>query len=48
MIYSQQTMDLGNTLEDAALGTRVTNFAEDVGEGIPAFHEQRSPRFRAA
>ena len=45
MMYKQQSMDLENALEDAALGTLVTNYTEDVKEGIKAFHEKRPPRF---
>jgi 2-(1,2-epoxy-1,2-dihydrophenyl)acetyl-CoA isomerase len=45
MMYKQQAMDLENALEDAALGTLVTNYTEDVKEGIKAFHEKRPPRF---
>src|SRR5499427_542916 len=46
MMYKQQTMDLENALEDAALGTLVTNYCEDVKEGIAAFHEKRKPNFK--
>jgi enoyl-CoA hydratase/carnithine racemase len=46
MMYKQQTMDLENALEDAALGTMVTNYCEDVKEGIAAFHEKRQPKFQ--
>jgi enoyl-CoA hydratase/carnithine racemase len=46
MMYKQQTMDLQNALEDAALGTMVANYCEDVKEGIAAFHEKRPPHFR--
>ena len=45
MMYKQQTMDLENALEDAALGTLVTNYCEDVKEGIASFHEKRPPNF---
>ena len=45
IMYKQQTMDLENALEDAALGTLVTNYTEDVKEGITAFHQKRPPRF---
>jgi enoyl-CoA hydratase/carnithine racemase len=45
MMYKQQSMDLENALEDAALGTLVTNYTEDVKEGIKAFHEKRPPKF---
>ncbi|HKV38220.1 MAG TPA: enoyl-CoA hydratase/isomerase family protein, partial [Blastocatellia bacterium] len=34
MMYKQQTMDLENALDDAALGTMVANYCEDVKEGI--------------
>lgn len=46
MMYKQQTMDLENALEDAALGVMVTNYCEDVKEGITAFHEKRTPKFK--
>ncbi|HWX54537.1 MAG TPA: enoyl-CoA hydratase-related protein [Verrucomicrobiae bacterium] len=46
MMYKQLTMGLDNALEDAALGTLVTNYTEDVKEGIAAFHEKRPPRFK--
>jgi enoyl-CoA hydratase/carnithine racemase len=46
MLYKQQTMDLDNALEDAALGTMVVNYCEDVKEGIAAFHDKRKPEFR--
>jgi enoyl-CoA hydratase/carnithine racemase len=46
MMYKQQMMDLENALEDAALGTLVTNYCEDVKEGIAAFHEKRKPNFK--
>lgn len=46
MMYKQQTMDLENALEDAALGTMVANYCEDVKEGTAAFHEKRQPVFR--
>jgi 2-(1,2-epoxy-1,2-dihydrophenyl)acetyl-CoA isomerase len=46
MMYKQQTMDLENALEDAALGVMVTNYCEDVREGISAFHEKRKPNFK--
>ena len=46
MMYKQQTMDLENALEDAALGTMVVNYCEDVKEGIAAFHEKRKPAFK--
>jgi enoyl-CoA hydratase/carnithine racemase len=46
MMYKQQTMDLENALEDAALGTMVTNYCEDVKEGIASFHEKRPPNFK--
>jgi 2-(1,2-epoxy-1,2-dihydrophenyl)acetyl-CoA isomerase len=45
MMYKQQTMDLENALEDAALGTMVVNYCQDVKEGIAAFHEKRKPKF---
>jgi enoyl-CoA hydratase/carnithine racemase len=44
-MYKQQTMDLENALEDAALGTMVVNYCNDVKEGIKAFHEKRQPKF---
>lgn len=46
MMYKQQTMDLENALEDAALAIMVTNYCEDVKEGTTAFHEKRKPRFK--
>ena len=46
MMYKQLTMSLDNALEDAALGTMVANYAEDVKEGIAAFHEKRPPNFK--
>ena len=45
MMYKQRTMDLENALEDSALSTLVTNYTDDVKEGIRAFHEKRPPRF---
>ncbi len=46
MMYKQLSMSLDNALEDAALGTMVANYTEDVKEGIAAFHEKRPPKFR--
>lgn len=46
MMYKQQTMDLANALEDAALSVMVTNYCDDVKEGIAAFHEKRKPDFK--
>jgi len=46
MMYKQQTMDLENALEDAALAVMVTNYCEDVKEGTAAFHEKRKPEFK--
>jgi 2-(1,2-epoxy-1,2-dihydrophenyl)acetyl-CoA isomerase len=46
MMYKQLTMSLDNALEDAALGTMVANYTEDVKEGIAAFHEKRPPEFK--
>jgi enoyl-CoA hydratase/carnithine racemase len=46
MMYKQMSMDLDNALEDAALGTLVTNYCEDVKEGTAAFHEKRKPDFK--
>lgn len=46
MMYKQQSMDLENALEDAALGTMVVNYCEDVKEGTAAFHEKRKPKFQ--
>ncbi|MFN8001644.1 MAG: enoyl-CoA hydratase-related protein [Acidobacteriota bacterium] len=46
MMYKQQTMELENALEDAALGTMVVNYCEDVKEGTTAFHEKRKPEFK--
>jgi 2-(1,2-epoxy-1,2-dihydrophenyl)acetyl-CoA isomerase len=45
MMYKQQTMELENALEDAALGTMVVNYCADVKEGTAAFHEKREPKF---
>ena len=46
MMYKQVSMSLDNALEDAALSTLVTNYTDDVKEGIAAFHEKRTPRFQ--
>jgi enoyl-CoA hydratase/carnithine racemase len=46
MMYKQQTMELENALEDAALGTMVVNYCDDVKEGTAAFHEKRKPNFK--
>jgi len=46
MMYKQQTMELENALEDAALSIMVTNYCEDVKEGTAAFHEKRKPNFK--
>lgn len=46
MMYKQQTMELENALEDAALGTMVVNYCDDVKEGTTAFHEKRKPDFK--
>jgi 2-(1,2-epoxy-1,2-dihydrophenyl)acetyl-CoA isomerase len=46
MMYKQLTMSLDNALEDAALGTMVANYTQDVKEGIAAFHEKRPPEFK--
>lgn len=46
MMHKQQTMDLENALEDAALSVMVTNYCEDVKEGTAAFHEKRQPQFK--
>src|SRR5215471_12811849 len=46
MMYKQLTMSLDNALEDAALGTMVANYTEDLKEGIAAFHEKRAPKFK--
>jgi enoyl-CoA hydratase/carnithine racemase len=46
MMYKQLTMSLDNALEDAALGTMVANYTDDVKEGISAFHEKRPPKFK--
>src|SRR5262245_35929726 len=45
MMYKQQTMDLENALEDAAMAVMITNYCEDVREGTAAFHEKRKPNF---
>jgi len=46
MMYKQQTMDLENALEDAALSIMVTNYCDDVKEGTAAFHQKRKPNFK--
>ncbi len=46
MMYKQLSMGLENALEDAALGTMVANYTEDVKEGTAAFHEKRKPNFK--
>lgn len=46
MMYKQLTMGLDNALEDAALGTMVANYTEDVKEGTAAFREKRPPKFK--
>ncbi|MEK7829606.1 MAG: enoyl-CoA hydratase-related protein, partial [Acidobacteriota bacterium] len=46
MMHKQQTMDLANALEDAALSVMVTNYCDDVKEGTAAFHEKRKPNFK--
>ncbi len=46
MMYKQQTMDLDNALEDAAMAVMITNYTEDVKEGTAAFHEKRKPNFK--
>jgi enoyl-CoA hydratase/carnithine racemase len=46
MMYKQLTMDLDGALEDAALGTIVVNYCEDVQEGKAAFREKRKPNFQ--
>ncbi len=46
MMYKQQTMDLENALEDAAMAVMITNYTEDVKEGTKAFHEKRKPNFK--
>ncbi len=46
MMYKQQSMDLTNALEDAALSTIAVNYSDDVKEGTAAFHEKRAPRFQ--
>ncbi len=46
MMYKQETMDLPNALEDAALATLVTNYTDDVREGVAAFHQKRPPKFQ--
>ena len=46
MMYKQLSMTLDNALEDAAMGTLVTNYTDDVKEGIRAFHEKRKPVFQ--
>jgi len=46
MMYKQQSMNLENALEDAALSTLAVNYTDDVKEGIAAFHEKRKPDFK--
>ena len=46
MMVKQQTMSLENALEDAAMAVMLTNYCDDVKEGIQAFHEKRKPRFQ--
>ena len=46
MMYKQLSMTLDNALEDAAMSTLVTNYTDDVKEGIRAFHEKRKPVFK--
>ncbi|MDX2034182.1 MAG: enoyl-CoA hydratase-related protein [Blastocatellia bacterium] len=46
MMYKQERMEMDHALEDAALGTMVVNYCEDVKEGTAAFHEKRKPVFR--
>jgi 2-(1,2-epoxy-1,2-dihydrophenyl)acetyl-CoA isomerase len=46
MMVKQQTMDLENALEDAAMAVMITNYTEDVKEGVAAFHEKRKPNFK--
>ena len=46
MMYKQQTMDLENALEDAAMAVMITNYCDDVKEGTAAFHEKRRPNFK--
>ena len=46
MMYKQQSMNLDNALEDAALSTIATNYTDDVTEGIAAFHAKRKPDFQ--
>ena len=45
MMYKQQSMNLENALEDAALSTIATNYTDDVKEGMAAFHAKRQPNF---
>ena len=46
MMYKQLSMALDNALEDAAMATLITNYTDDVKEGIAAFHQKRKPEFR--
>ena len=46
MMYKQQTMSLENALEDAAMAVMLTNYCDDVKEGIEAFHQKRTPHFQ--
>jgi 2-(1,2-epoxy-1,2-dihydrophenyl)acetyl-CoA isomerase len=46
MMYKQLSMTLDNALEDAAMATLLTNYTDDVKEGIAAFHAKRKPNFQ--
>ena len=46
MMYKQLSMTLDNALEDTAMATLLTNYTDDVKEGIRAFHEKRKPVFQ--
>jgi enoyl-CoA hydratase/carnithine racemase len=46
MMRRGATLDLEQSLGDAALSVMVTNTSEDVREGVRAFFEKRAPNFQ--